>query len=468
MRKSLIAALAATTALALSFAPAQAQPNEHARGGERNEPARAAATPPAPPPAPRAAPPPAARPAGPPPGMQFDRGRAGGPFPVAPQFDRGRLGGLPPVAPQFDRGRPGGPRAESFDRGRSGGLPPVAPQFDRGRPAGGAPRGESFDRERFDRGRFDQPRGQGFDRGRFPGAPAPAPVPPQAAPLGQRLDPNRAFDQRRADQNHFQQQRGLLDPRQGDRNGFDGRGEQHNRQRFDNNGGHFGNQSQSGDNRQRFEDGRDHHDGERRDGERRDGDHHDGDNRQRFEGGYEGGERHARDFEHERREYEHDHVNFNRYGADPDRYRHDYIYHEWREREYDPVRLQIINQYGYNPFGYGLGNGFNANTGWGFDLRFGYWYGPQYYDPGYNFWYGPRTYYRYGVTPEELISRDSHLYDWALRWFDYDGDGYLEREELHDAAQAFRQFADFDGNGYIDGREYRYALDRIDGYSPRG
>ena len=106
--------------------------------------------------------------------------------------------------------------------------------------------------------------------------------------------------------------------------------------------------------------------------------------------------------------------------------------------------------------------------GWGFDLRFGYWYGPRYYDPGYDFWYGPDTFYREGVPAEELILRDSRLYNWALRWFDYDRDGYLERNEVVDAARAFRRFADFDGNGYIDGREYRYALERIDGFQPEG
>ena len=164
-------------------------------------------------------------------------------------------------------------------------------------------------------------------------------------------------------------------------------------------------------------------------------------------------------------------------GRDGDRYRHDYLYRDWRGGDRDRDRLIIINRFGYRPFGYGLrygfgdygfGGGWGTGVGWGFDLRFGYWYGPRYYDPGFDWWYGPRAAYQYGVSAEELVLRDSTIHDWALYWFDRDRDGYLDRDEVRDAARAIRRMADYDDNGFIDAREYRSIVERLREPADRG
>ncbi len=204
-----------------------------------------------------------------------------------------------------------------------------------------------------------------------------------------------------------------------------------------------------------------------------------GDPRQAFVGGGgRGGEvRHidrAREDSHERREWEHE-GGFRGGDHDFEHHRHDYQYHDWH-RDNDENRLLIINRYGYSPWGYGFRPGWTnyglgswgGNVGWGFDLRFGYWYGPSYYNPGYDWWYGSRTPYQYGVRADELILRESVIRDWALYWYDYNRDGYLDRDEVRAAGRALRQQFDYDGNGWIDAREYRSALNRLGGRDDRG
>lgn len=174
-----------------------------------------------------------------------------------------------------------------------------------------------------------------------------------------------------------------------------------------------------------------------------------------------------------RREYGGEKGEWRRVGGfhgDFEDHRHDRLYRDWH-RDDDRDRLVIINRYGYSPWGYGFRPGWNDygrsywgnNIGWGFDLRFGYWYGPSYYDPGFDWWYGPRAPYEYGVRAEELILRDTTLHNWALNYFDYNRDGYLDRDEIRAAARALRQIADFNGDGWIQSSEYRSAVDRLGG-----
>lgn len=174
-----------------------------------------------------------------------------------------------------------------------------------------------------------------------------------------------------------------------------------------------------------------------------------------------------------RREYGGEQRDWQRAGGfhgDFDRYRHDYVYRDWH-RDEDRDRLVIINRYGYSPWGYGFRPGWDSwgrgywgsNVGWGFDLRFGYWYGPSYYDPGFDWWYGARAPYEYGVRAEELILRDSTLHNWALNYFDYNRDGYLDRDEVRAAARSLRQIVDYNGDGWIQASEYRAAIDRLGG-----
>lgn len=206
----------------------------------------------------------------------------------------------------------------------------------------------------------------------------------------------------------------------------------------------------------------------------------------RREGGYsdnrrEGGrlgDRHEGAHFDGRREYGHEQREWQREGGFRgnerafDRYRHDYEYRDWHA-DHDRDRLLIVNRYGYQPWGYGFRPGWNdyrqdywgSNLGWGFDLRFGYWYGPSYYDPGLDWWYGPRAPYQYGVRAEELILRDSTLHDWALRWFDTNHDGYLDRDEVLAAAWSLRQMFDYNGDGWIQSVEYNAAIERLRGGS---
>jgi hypothetical protein len=132
----------------------------------------------------------------------------------------------------------------------------------------------------------------------------------------------------------------------------------------------------------------------------------------------------------------------------------------------DRFRLTIINRYGYRPFGYGLRYAYSPvwfgpyyGVGWGFDLRFGYWYGSSFWNPGYDWWYGPRTVYANGPSAEELILRDPALYSWAIENYDANGDGELDRWEVRDAAQALLARFDYTHDGFLNAKEYRYALE---------
>ncbi|MDT7933223.1 MAG: hypothetical protein RQ833_01280 [Sphingomonadaceae bacterium] len=132
----------------------------------------------------------------------------------------------------------------------------------------------------------------------------------------------------------------------------------------------------------------------------------------------------------------------------------------------DRFRLTIINRYGYRPFGYGLRYAYSPvwfgpyyGIGWGFDLRFGYWYGSSFWNPGYDWWYGPRTVYANGPSAEELILRDPALYSWAIENYDANGDGELDRWEVRDAAQALLARFDYNRDGFLNAKEYRYALE---------
>ena len=64
-----------------------------------------------------------------------------------------------------------------------------------------------------------------------------------------------------------------------------------------------------------------------------------------------------------------------------------------------------------------------------------------------------------GATPAALglFDRDWVLMNWALKYYDSDGDILLEPGEAQAAAKAFRKIADVDRDGRVTPREYRAA-----------
>ena len=57
----------------------------------------------------------------------------------------------------------------------------------------------------------------------------------------------------------------------------------------------------------------------------------------------------------------------------------------------------------------------------------------------------------------QLFERDWVLMNWALKYYDKDGDVLLQRNEADAAADAFRKIADANGDGRITPEEYRQA-----------
>jgi hypothetical protein len=67
------------------------------------------------------------------------------------------------------------------------------------------------------------------------------------------------------------------------------------------------------------------------------------------------------------------------------------------------------------------------------------------------------------VTPaaQQLFERDWVLMNWALKFYDRDGDILLEPSEASAAAAEFRRIADANGDGRVTPDEYRAARDFI-------
>jgi hypothetical protein len=61
----------------------------------------------------------------------------------------------------------------------------------------------------------------------------------------------------------------------------------------------------------------------------------------------------------------------------------------------------------------------------------------------------------------EIFQRDWVLMNWALKYYDADGDILLEPVEAQTAAQAFRKLADVNGDGRVTQEEYRAAREFI-------
>ena len=63
------------------------------------------------------------------------------------------------------------------------------------------------------------------------------------------------------------------------------------------------------------------------------------------------------------------------------------------------------------------------------------------------------------VTPaaQQLFERDWVLMNWALKFYDRDGDILLEPDEAAAAAEEFRRIADANGDGRVTPEEYRAA-----------
>ena len=61
----------------------------------------------------------------------------------------------------------------------------------------------------------------------------------------------------------------------------------------------------------------------------------------------------------------------------------------------------------------------------------------------------------------ELFERDWVLMNWALKFFDANGDILLEPNEARAAADAFRKMADANGDGRVTTDEYRAAREFI-------
>ena len=61
----------------------------------------------------------------------------------------------------------------------------------------------------------------------------------------------------------------------------------------------------------------------------------------------------------------------------------------------------------------------------------------------------------------ELFQSDWVLMNWALKFYDADGDILLEPNEAAMAAEAFRKLADSDNDGRVTPEEYREARGAI-------
>ena len=67
------------------------------------------------------------------------------------------------------------------------------------------------------------------------------------------------------------------------------------------------------------------------------------------------------------------------------------------------------------------------------------------------------------VTPaaQQLFERDWVLMNWALKFYDRNGDILLEPSEAAEAAAEFRRLADANGDGRVTPDEYRAAREFI-------
>lgn len=61
----------------------------------------------------------------------------------------------------------------------------------------------------------------------------------------------------------------------------------------------------------------------------------------------------------------------------------------------------------------------------------------------------------------QIFERDWVLMNWALKYYDANGDILLEPGEAQAAAQAFRKLADVDRDGRVTQEEYRAAREFI-------
>lgn len=61
----------------------------------------------------------------------------------------------------------------------------------------------------------------------------------------------------------------------------------------------------------------------------------------------------------------------------------------------------------------------------------------------------------------QIFERDWVLMNWALKYFDVNGDMMLEPAEAQAAAERFRQIADTNHDGRITPEEYRAAREHI-------
>jgi len=62
---------------------------------------------------------------------------------------------------------------------------------------------------------------------------------------------------------------------------------------------------------------------------------------------------------------------------------------------------------------------------------------------------------------KSLFERDWVLMNWALKYYDFNGDILLEPGEAQAAADRFRRIADHDADGRVTPAEYRSARERI-------
>ncbi len=61
----------------------------------------------------------------------------------------------------------------------------------------------------------------------------------------------------------------------------------------------------------------------------------------------------------------------------------------------------------------------------------------------------------------QIFERDWVLMNWALKYYDANGDILLEPDEAQAAAEAFRKLADVDHDGRVSPQEYRAAREFV-------